>query len=151
MKLRRFFLLPLAGAVLALSFQACRSTQAEYSETLYDLRASLQKNYLDQSEAQRKFLEEYSGAHEQMILAIDRSDNLPMLLYTQTPDYTLKLSWVLKELTREHARFTQESADFDRVFQNLDIETERYGRLITALKQRPVEPGMEACRDSCIS
>ena len=147
---RRFFL-PLAAAILALSLSACRSTQAEYSQTLSGLRAALQERLQDQDQVQRKFLEEYAGAHDQLTLAIDRSENLPMLLYSQNPDYTLNLCRILRELDREHRRFTRKSATFDRVTRNLDIETERYGRLIASLQQRPVEPGMEACRDSCIS
>ena len=151
MKFGRHILLFLVGAVLTLSFQSCRPEQAEYSHTLNDLHTSLQEKYLDQSRMQQKFLEEYGRAHDQMVLAIDKSENLPVLLYTQAPDYTLNLCRILKELTREHDRFIDKQRDYEHIFQDLDTEIGRYERLIASLKQRPVEPAMETCRDSCIS
>ena len=148
MDFKRFILLIFALATLAMPAYAVPSAD-EKAKNLNDLRITLKEDYLARDANQQAFLEEYTVAQERIMNVIDRNEDLPRLLYTQDPDYTFNLAWILKQISQEYNDFLKESEYYDHIFHSIDFEQDRYQRLIRSLEQRPVEPELEACRDSC--
>ena len=149
MDFKRFLLLIIALAALAMPAYAYPD-EDEKAKNLNDLRITLKEDYLARDADQQAFREEYTVAQERIMNVIDRNEDLPRLLYTQDPDYTFNLAWILKQISKEYDSFLKESEYYDQIFHGIDFEQERYQRLIRSLEQRPVEPELEACRDSCL-
>jgi len=148
MNMRRFLisLLMLAAAVLPLHAQENPGEYANMSE----LRISLKNEYMQCDNERQFFYGEYDIVHDQILELLKKDEGLPMLLYNQSPAFTFILSWVLKTVSRESENFSQASESYDRIFNNIDIEIERYKLMASWLQQRIVEPGQEEDRDSCL-
>ena len=138
MKKKRALILLLALTVLSLPVYALISGQS-LTKTLDDLRNELKETYLSRSESQKRFLEDYDKQHQQMLDVIKRSNELSLLIYTQSHDFTFDLVWVLKEAADEYHNFNKNRRPYEKSLLDLDVETDRYARLIEALRRLPPE------------
>ena len=138
MKKKQAFLLFLALTVLSLPLYALMSGQS-LTKILDDLRNELKETYLSRSESQKRFLEDYDKQHQQMLDVIKRSNELSLLIYTQSHDFTFDLVWVLKEAADEYHNFNKNRRPYEKSLLDLDVETDRYARLIEALRRLPPE------------
>jgi len=135
---KRAFLLLFILLVLSVPLYALISGQS-LTKTLSELHLELRETYQSRSESQKRFLEDYNHQHQQMLDVIKRSNELSLLIYTQSHDFTFDLVWVLKEAAEEYHHFNEDRRPYQKILQDLEVETDRYARLIEALRRLPPE------------
>ena len=138
MKIKSILLPLVALLVMMIPVYALVSGQS-LTKTLDDLRIELKETYQSRSESQKQFLEEYNEQHQQMLDVIKRSNELSLLIYTQSQDFTFDLVWVLKEAASEYHNFNDDRRPYEKIIRDLDVEMDRYARLIEALRRLPPE------------
>ncbi len=112
---------------------------------LQELRNELQTALSQRAETQQRFDEDYVQQHQRLVDVIKKSNELSILLYTQNQDMTFDLAFALKKVTDDYENFNKDRRPFDHTIASLNIEIERYARLIEALRRlTPVMPEIEA-------
>ena len=107
------------------------------SDVLKDLRSEL-KLVLEQStQEQEQFQKSYGREHKRMVDIITASNELSILLYTQEPEMTFDLAYALNKVSSAYKDFSKDRKPYDRFVRELDMEIDRYARLIEALRRLP--------------
>ena len=107
------------------------------SDVLKDLRSEL-KLVLEQStQEQEHFQKSYGREHKRMVDIITASNELSILLYTQEPEMTFDLAYALNKVSSAYKDFSKDRKPYDRFVRELDMEIDRYARLIEALRRLP--------------
>ncbi len=107
--------------------------------TLMNLRYELQRDFLQISQTQEKLTSKYEAQHQQMVDIIKECNELSLMLYSQRQDFTFDLTYALEKVTREYNEFNKDRMPYDRIVKSLDIEIDRYARLIESLRRLPPE------------
>ena len=107
------------------------------TNTLKDLWNELQISYEQRAVAQERFMEDYERQHQKMIDVITNSNELSILLYTQEQNMTFDLAYALKIVTSDYKDFNKDVKPYARIVKGLNIEIDRYARLIEALRRLP--------------
>ena len=107
------------------------------TEVLRDLQSELKGNYAQKLEEQNLLGRDYEKQHQRMVDVIAQSNELSLLLYTQEQAMTFDLAYALNKVSRAYKDFSKEKRPYDRVIHELDIEIDRYARLIDALRLLP--------------
>ena len=117
--------------------------------TLANLRWELSHDYQQVSQSQDELKEYYEGQHEQMVKFAKKCNDLSLMLYSQKQDYTFDISYALEKVTQEYEDFNKNRRPYDHIVTKLNIEINRYARLIEALRRLPPElKDMELVPDS---
>ena len=134
----------LASAFLALAFAIPLLSVVNgqsINNVLKDLRLELRAVFMQREEVQKQFDKNYEREHKRMVNILTASNELSLLLYTQEQDRTFNLAYALNKVTSAYKDFSRNSKPYDRKVHELDVEVDRYARLIEALRRLP--PQME--------
>ena len=104
---------------------------------LKDLYTELKTSYLERADKQESLYEDYERQHQKLIDVIANSNELSLLLYTQEQNMTFDLTYALKKVTGAYNDFHDDKRPYDYIVNSLNIEIDRYGRLIKALRRLP--------------
>ena len=104
---------------------------------LKDLWTEMQLGYVQRSEAQERFIDDYERQHQKLMDMITKSNELSILLYTQGQNMTFDLAYALKKVSSEYNNFNKDIKPYERIVHGLDNEIDRYARLIEALRRLP--------------
>jgi small-conductance mechanosensitive channel len=74
-----------------------------------------------------------------MVEIVKLCNDRSLMLYTQKQDYTFDISYALEKVTREYNDFNKNRTPYDRIVFSLDVEMNRYARLIESLRRLPPE------------
>ena len=107
------------------------------TDVLRDLSAELKMTYEQSAPDQDLFDKDYMAQHDRMIRVITESNELSLLLYTQEPEMTFDLAYALKKVTSAYQDFSRSRRPYDRIVEGVDVEIDRYARLIEALRRLP--------------
>ena len=131
-----FFLVALlAVAVPALAV----FTGMDLDATLANLRRELSYDYRQISQTQDELKEYYEGQRKQMVEIAKKCNDQSLMLYSQKQDYTFDISYALEKVTQEYEDFNKNRTPYDRIVTKLNIEINRYARLIESLRRLPPE------------
>ena len=135
-------LLTIAFAILVFSIPLLSVVNGQpISHVLKDLRTELKKSLSQREEKQKQFDKNYEREHKRMVNILTASNELSLLLYTQEQDRTFNLAYALNKVASAYKDFSRNSKPYDRKVHELDVEVDRYARLIEALRRLP--PQME--------
>ena len=133
--LRRLFCLVItlclcvsAGAVLK---------EKNLGSTLSVLRAELETSFNEQRQNMARYSAYNQLQHKQMILLMQRSDQVALMLYSQKQDFTFDMTYACHEATEMYREFSTRRVPYDRIMQRMDAEIERYQYLIETLSNIP--------------
>ena len=104
---------------------------------LKDLWTEMQLGYQQRAEAQQRFVEDYEGQHQKLMDIITKSNERSILLYTQEQNMTFDLAYALKKVTSDYNNYNKDISPYEHIVHSLDIEIDRYARLIEALRRLP--------------
>ena len=133
---RLFFLaafLAVAVSLLAISYGH------NLNQTLRVLRNELNADYQQIDKNRERLTEDYEKQHQKMIDVMKQCDELSLMLYSQKQGYTFDVSYALQKVTQKYNEFNQDRGPFDHIVSNLNVEIERYARLIESLRRLPPE------------
>ena len=114
-------------------------TGMDLDATLANLRRELFQDYQRISQTQDELKNHYEGQHQKMVEIAKKCNDLPLMLYSQKQDYTFDISYALEKVTQEYEDFNKNRTPYDRAVTKLNIEIDRYARLIEALRRLPPE------------
>lgn len=109
------------------------------AQTLQVLRYELCKAYLEMERNQMSFESQDDRQHEELVQLIQSCNELSLMLYSQKQDFTFDLTYALQQVTDQYHNFTQSRMPYDNIISYLDVEIDRYDRLVMALKVLPPE------------
>ncbi|MBR1782388.1 MAG: mechanosensitive ion channel [Bacteroidales bacterium] len=131
-------LLTIVFAILVFSIPLLSVVNGQsISSVLKDLGSELKTSFLQRAEAQKQFDKDYEREHKRMVDIITASNELSLLLYTQEQDKTFDLAYALHKVTSAYKDFSKDSRPYDRSVHELNVEVDRYARLIEALRRLP--------------
>ena len=140
-------LLVVALALIALIPAYAVLNEKDLAQTLSVLRYELRSAWLASAERSKRTLERGSRQRAQLVEMMQRSNELSLMLYSQKQDYTFDMTYALNEVSRQYEDFSAQKLPFDDIITRLDIDIDRYDRLVTTLKRLPPAQLM-AYRDS---
>ena len=143
MKKKRMLAL-LAACLLTLPLAAVLG-ERNLASTLRSLRAELEADYEKIFTSQGRLAEQHGRQHDQMVSIMKKCNELSLMLYSQKQEYTFDLTYALESVTEEYNDFNRTRMPYDRIVGQLDIEIERYSRLIEALRRLP--PQLQEIKD----
>ena len=114
-------------------------TGMDLDATLSNLRRELSHDWLLKSQTQERLQQKYEVQHRQMVDIVKKCNDLSLMLYSQKQDYTFDICYALEKVSREYMDFNKNRTPFDRIVSKLDIEINRYARLIESLRRLPPE------------
>ena len=133
-------LLSTIAALLAIAVPAFAVfTGLDLDATLHNLRRELSHDYRQISKTQQQLQSKYELQHRQMVDIVKKCNDLSLMLYSQKQEYTFDVSYALEKVTQEYGNFNNNRTPYDRILANLEIDINRYARLIESLRRLPPE------------
>ncbi len=145
MKKKRILTLVLTLLVLVPAYAVLN--EKDLAQTLSVLRYELRSAWLASEERAQRTQGRGARQHAQLVQMMQRSNELSLMLYSQKQDYTFDMTYALNEVSRQYDEFSSRKLPFDDIITRLDIDIDRYDRLIHTLKRLPPAQLM-AYRDS---
>ena len=137
MKKKRILAL-LAAFMLAVPLFAVLG-EKNLAQTLHALRCELEMDYEKIFASQGRLAQRHGQQHDRMISIMKKCNELALMLYSQKQEYTFDLTYALESVSEEYNDFNRSRMPYDRIVGQLDIEIERYSRLIESLRRLPPE------------
>lgn len=113
--------------------------EKDLAQTLQVLRYELRKAYVEMEKNQMSFESQDDQQHEELVHLIQSCNELSLMLYSQKQDFTFDLTYALQQVTDQYHNFTQSRMPYDNIISYLNVEIDRYDRLVMALKVLPPE------------
>ena len=133
-------LLSILAALLLVAVPAMAVfTGLDLDATLSNLRRELYFDYLQISNTREQMDGEYEVQHRKMVGIVKKCNDMSLMLYSQKQDYTFDISYALEKVTQEYNDFNKNRTPYDRIVSTLDVEINRYARLIESLRRLPPE------------
>ena len=107
--------------------------------TLSNLRRELYHDFLQIGKSREQMEGKYEVQHRKMVDIVKKCNDLSLMLYSQKQDYTFDISYALEKVTQEYNDFNKNRTPYDRIVSTLDVEINRYARLIESLRRLPPE------------
>ncbi|MBO4446644.1 MAG: mechanosensitive ion channel family protein [Bacteroidales bacterium] len=107
--------------------------------TLFNLRRELYHDYKQIGSTREKMESTYAVQHQKMVDIVKKCNDLSLMLYSQKQDYTFDISYALEKVSQEYNDFNKNRTPYDRIVSSLDVEINRYARLIESLRRLPPE------------
>ena len=126
--------------ILLLAFPIFAAINGEnLSKTLHDLRKSLKRDYEQMAKTKDRLAANYESQHQQMVDIMKHCNELSLMLYSQKQEFTFDICYALEKVTDEFNNFEKDRMPYERIVGNLDIEIDRYARLLETLRRLPPE------------
>jgi len=136
-----------AAALLALCLLALPVwavfNERDLAQTLSVLRYELQQDYLKMSRSEERLGRRNDSRHGQMVELMKKCNELSLILYSQNQDYTFDVTYALKEVTRQYNDFSTNKMPYDDMLARLNLEIDRYERLVASLERLPSQQRRE--------
>ena len=136
MKSNKKRLIALAALLLTLPVLAVFN-ERDLGQTLAVLRYELGQENARQVMRRGRIRDRGGAQHDRMVDMIKKCNELSLMLYSQNQDCTLDMAYALSEVTSEYEEFNSHKLPFDEIVTRLDLEIERYSRLIESLRRLP--------------
>ena len=114
-------------------------TGMDLDATLSNLRRELYHDYRQMGKTQERLDRQNAVQHQRMVDIVKKCNDLSLMLYSQKQEYTFDISYALEAVSKEFNDFNKNRTPYDRIVASLDVEIDRYARLIESLRRLPPE------------
>lgn len=111
--------------------------EKDISHTLSVLRFELKQQNDKMENLRSRISQRNSMQHGQMVRMIKKCNELSLILYSQNQDYTFDVTYALSEVTDQYQAFSKRRMPYDDIVNRMNLEIERYERLIESLRRIP--------------
>lgn len=111
--------------------------ERDLAMTLQVLRYELSQTYREMETNQLQFETRDQSQHEDLVRLIQSCNELSLMLYSQKQNFTFDLTYALHKVTNQYRSFKESRMPYDNVISYLDVEIERYSKLVNALEVLP--------------
>ena len=136
-------LLLVATALLAVAPLFAVLNERNLAETLSVLRYELRSAYKTMEARSSRVRGNGERQHARLVQMMQRSNELSLMLYSQKQDYTFDMTYALNEVSKNYNEFSARRLPFDDIITRLDIDIDRYDRLVHALRSLPPSNAVE--------
>ena len=112
-------------------------SEKDLPQTLSVLRYELRSAWLAAEQRAERTRSRGQRQHARLVEMMQRSNELSLMLYSQKQDYTFDMTYALNEVSRQYHEFADRRLPFDDLITRLDIDIDRYDRLVHTLKRLP--------------
>ena len=148
MKKSTYIFLALLALCLAVPAMAVFK-EKNLPRTLSVLEYELRNSYSDLSGMAEAASRRESSQHGKLVSLIENCNELSLMLYSQQQDYTFDLTYALNEVTKQYTSFNDNRMPYDEIVNQLEIDIDRYYKLIQTLKNLP--PAIREEEDDVVS
>ena len=131
--------LVLLGLVLPSLTSRAVFNEKDISHTLHVLRFELSKAYYQHERTRARVGQQEVRQHAELLRLIKSCNELSLMLYSQKQDFTFDLTYALQQVTDQYQSYTKSRAPYDNIIRFMDVEIERYDRLVHSLQLLPPE------------
>lgn len=142
----RKILLTLSLAIVFVTPSWAVFNEKDFPQTLQVLRYELCKTYSEMETNQKNFMSRDNSQHDELVKLMKSCNELSLMLYSQKQDFTFDLTYALQQVTDQYYSFTSKRMPFDEIIEYLDVEIDRYNRLVKSLRRLP--PSIREVPDS---
>ena len=136
-------LIAVAAALLIIVPAFAVLSEKDLSQTLSVLRYELHSAYKAATERSARFNGNKNRQHARLVKMMQQSNELSLMLYSQKQDYTFDMTYALNEVSKQYEEFASRKLPFDDIVRRLDIDIDRYDRLIHTLRSLPPSMAVE--------
>ena len=123
--------------------------EKDLSQTLSVLRFELSQQNSRMENSRARLKQNNDMQHQMMVNLIKKCNELSLILYSQNQDYTFDLAYALNQVTENYENFSKRRMPYDEIVNNMNLEIDRYQRLVEALRRiPPVLDEIDAVPDS---
>ena len=117
--------------------------EKDLAQTLSVLRYELSATYRNSARLNQRMKGSGDRQHARLVSMMQKSNELSLMLYSQKQDYTFDMTYALNEVSRQYDEFSSRKMPFDQIVKRLDIDIDRYDRLIHTLRSLPPSTTVE--------
>ena len=136
MKSRRHIITTIAALLLGTAAFAVLN-EKDLSQTLTVLRGELHEQNAKMERLQSRMRSRNDQQHNRMVSMIQRCNEYALVLYSQNQDFTFDVTYSLRQATKEYENFNKRKMPYDEIIERMDLEIDRYERLIESLRRIP--------------
>ncbi len=118
-------------------------SEKDLAHTLSVLRYELGASYRNSERMASRMRGNGDRQHARLVRMMQQSNELSLMLYSQKQDYTFDMTYALNEVSRQYDEFASRRLPFDDIIKRLDIDIDRYTRLIHTLNSLPPSTTVE--------
>ena len=118
-------------------------SEKDLAHTLNVLRYELSGTYRNSERMAQRMKGSGERQHARLVRMMQQSNELSLMLYSQKQDYTFDMTYALNEVSRQYDEFSSRRLPFDDIVKRLDIDIDRYTRLLHTLKSLPPSSTVE--------
>jgi len=111
--------------------------EKDISHTLSVLRFELKQQNEKMENFRGRISQRNNMQHGRMVSMIKKCNELSLILYSQNQDYTFDVTYALREVTDQYQEFSKRKMPYDDIVARMNLEIERYERLIESLRRIP--------------
>lgn len=111
--------------------------EKDLSQTLSVLRYELKQDYDKMNKARERMRGRNKSRRQSMVDLMKKCNELSLVLYSQNQDFTFDVTYALKEVTKQYKEFNDNKLPFDDMVTKLNLEIDRYERLVESLEKLP--------------
>lgn len=111
--------------------------ERNFAKTLSILRSELHQENAKMENMRSRLSQSNEGQHQQLVEMTKRCNELSLILYSQSQDYTFDMTYALDEVTRQYDDYEKQRMPFDEIITRLNFDIERYEHLAEALRRLP--------------
>lgn len=111
--------------------------ERDLPHTLSVLRYELRNIYKSVTLRRQRIEIGRARQRKQMVELMENCNELALMLYSQKQDFTFDLTYALEEVTKQYNSFNKNRRPFMESVEQIDLEIERYNKLIRTLQILP--------------
>ena len=111
--------------------------ERDLTQTLRVLKFELKHAYTRMNRARSSINSSRENQQKQMVELMEDCNELSIILYSQKQNFTFDLTYALEEVSKRYRDFSRNRRPFVDIINQMDIEIERYPKLIYTLKCLP--------------
>ena len=111
--------------------------ERDLTQTLRVLKVELRRAHRRTAMASQMIKATRQSQQKQMVELMEDCNELAIILYSQKQNFTFDLTYALEEVSDRYRDFSRNRRPFNEIINQIDIEIERYQKLIYTLKRLP--------------
>lgn len=111
--------------------------ERDLTQTLRVLKVELRRAHKRTAKSRQMIRATRQSQQKQMVELMEECNELAIILYSQKQNFTFDLTYALEEVSDRYHDFSRNRRPFTDIINQIDIEIERYRKLIHTLKRLP--------------
>ena len=135
---KKYFIIAVLLCLVGLPVYAVFN-EKDLPQTLSVLRYELRQDYDKMNNMRERMRGRNKTRRGALADLVKKCNELSLILYSQNQDFTFDVTYALKEVTKQYKEFNENKMPYDDMLARLNLEIDRYERLVEALEKLPTK------------